>query len=268
MAAKLTRMFRKERRPLPDSQQKTLTDLVSRTATGDRHAFDALYDTTSARLNALCLSILRDRRMAEEALEQVYVQIWKDSPRHAESGLTAMAWLATLARGIAISHRAADPDRPDPAGIPDRSDTAPDPAAVLRAAWLEGLGYSHLAARTGLSEAEARHLLHEGLERLSGHAADDGDSFAAAEQALGLRSGTATLHPDVVPWQERLARFADDLIPVMAPARARQRIREALGHGRAPLSVDPTEQRPWWRGPVGIALAIIAVAAGWYLATR
>lgn len=249
---------------MPDDRQTILTDLVSRTATGDRRAFDALYDMTSARLNALCLSILRDRRLAEEALEGVYVQIWKKASGLAESGLTPTAWLSTLAHAEATRRKGRNHGAPDRIVALDMT----DPVALLRTAWLEGLGYPHLAARTGLSEAEVRHLVHEGLERVSGHAADDGDSLSAAEQALGLRPDAAP-QPETAFWEERLARFADDLIPVMAPARARQRIRETLGHGTAPLSVDPmAAQRSRWRGLVGFALGIVAIAAGWYLLTR
>lgn len=254
---------------MADDRQKTLADLVARTAGGDRRAFDTLYETTSARLHALCLSILGDRRPAEEALERIYVRIWTEARHFSESGLTPAAWLATLARAEAMERKGRDAEGSAATDIPDPEE-GPDPVGVLRAAWVQGLGYSRLAARVGLSQSEVRHVLHEGLERVSGHAAEDADSLAAAEQALGLRpaDATATVRPDLAFWQERLARFADELTPVMAPARARQRIRETLGHGMAPLSVDPTEKRPWWRGPLGIALALLAAAAGWYLATR
>ena len=46
----------------------------------------------------------------------------------------------------------------------------------------------------------------------------------------------------------------------MAPARARQGIRERLGHGLAPLAEDPAAQTPWWRRP-GAALAGLAAIA-------
>lgn len=94
----------------------------------------------------------------------------------------------------------------------------------------------------------------------------------AAEQALGLlegdeaREARARMDADpafaraVCDWQERLAAMAEDLTPVMAPARARQAIRERLGHAIPPLSNDPVAPRPWWRGPIG-ALAGLAAAA-------
>ena len=82
---------------------------------------------------------------------------------------------------------------------------------------------------------------------------------------LGLRGAAGADAGLVAEWQERLARFADDLTPVMAPARARQRIREHLGHGLAPLSVDPLERRPWWRRPLGILAILLVATVVWYV---
>ncbi|MCF3972810.1 anti-sigma factor [Paracoccus salsus] len=99
------------------------------------------------------------------------------------------------------------------------------------------------------------------------------DNLLAAELALGLlegdeaRAAVARLAEDpdfaqaVRDWQERLAGLAESLTPVMAPARARQGIREKLGHGLAPLSEDPNQRRSWWRSPVGALAGLLAVAA-------
>lgn len=99
------------------------------------------------------------------------------------------------------------------------------------------------------------------------------DQALAAELALGLLDGpeaeaaVARLSSDpafaqeVRDWQERLAGLAEGLTPVMAPARARQYIRERLGHAGAPLASDPTESAPWWRGPAGVIGGLLAAAA-------
>lgn len=98
------------------------------------------------------------------------------------------------------------------------------------------------------------------------------DEALAAELALGLLEGAeaeaavARLSTDpafaqsVRDWQERLAGLALGLTPVMAPARARQAIRERLGHSVAPLSQDPNARTPWWRGPWGVLGGLLAVA--------
>ena len=99
------------------------------------------------------------------------------------------------------------------------------------------------------------------------------DEALAAELALGLLEGPeaeaalrrlqedARFAADVRAWQERLAHLAEGLVPVMAPARARQNIRERLGHAAPPLSTDPAARTAWWRGPVGVILGLAAVAA-------
>lgn len=252
---------------MQDSPQSVLRDQIARVAQGDRHAFEALYQATSARLNAICLSVLKDRREAEEALEQVYIDIWRNARGFAEGGLSPMAWLVGLARDGAVDHRQ---KRPAPAALAfanSRPDQDGDAVGLVRIAYLEGLDYPQLAERQGMTAEEARHRLHEGLERLAGHAADGPDRLAAAEQALGLRSraGQQADKAQVADWQERLARLAGDLTPVMAPARARQRIRESLGHGVAPLSVDPLERTPWWRSMGGMAAILLVAALGLYL---
>lgn len=245
-------------------RQAPLADLIARVAQGDRRAFDELYEATSARLNALCLSILKDRREAEETLEQVYIAVWKEAAQFPSSGLSSTAWMVTQTRDRAIDRSHGITLVMANAGNLHGVDTV----GLVRTAYLEGLNYPRLAARHGISDDEARHALHEGLERLAGHTADEGHSFMAAEQALRLRTGEPIDRAQITEWQERLARFADDLTPVMAPARARQRIREHLGHGMAPLSVDPLERAPWWRSPLRIAAILLVAALAWYFWPR
>lgn len=113
---------------------------------------------------------------------------------------------------------------------------------------------------------------------------EDQDDALAAELALGLldgeeaRTAVARLASDpafaqaVNAWQERLAGLAEGLTPVMAPARARQGIREKLGHVHAPLAEAPGDRRrPIWRSPlwaVGGLLGAAALAAVLWLPGR
>lgn len=99
------------------------------------------------------------------------------------------------------------------------------------------------------------------------------DEALAAELALGLLegaeaqaavdrlSGDPVFAQAVRDWQERLAGLAEDLTPVMAPARARQNIRQRLGHALPPLENDPLERPSWWRRPVGALAGLLAAAA-------
>lgn len=99
------------------------------------------------------------------------------------------------------------------------------------------------------------------------------DELLAAELALHLlegdeaRQAATRLAEDPAlahrlrEWQERLAAMADDLTPVMPPARARQRIREELGHIAPPLSTLPDARIRWWQRPLGLLAGLVGVAA-------
>jgi RNA polymerase sigma-70 factor (ECF subfamily) len=58
-----------------------LRELVERAARGDHEAFAALARLSSNRLFSVALRILRDRYLAEEALQQALITIWNELPR-------------------------------------------------------------------------------------------------------------------------------------------------------------------------------------------
>lgn len=177
-------------------EQSTRRDterLIARVADGDGDAFDALYAATSGRLFAVCLSILRERAEAEEALQEVYVRIWRCAGRYVANGLSPMTWLITIARNRAIDRLRARDGRPaaaalDAAGeLPDirpgpeavaihESEAArlrdcldtlgDDQAAAVRAVYLEGLTYAELSRRRNVPEATLRSWMRRGLINL------------------------------------------------------------------------------------------------------
>lgn len=56
-------------------------DLVQRAAGGDQDAFESLVRLSSGRLFAIAYRVLRDRDLAEDALQQALATIWNDLPR-------------------------------------------------------------------------------------------------------------------------------------------------------------------------------------------
>jgi len=89
------------------SGDPVLDELLSRTAMGDRAAFVALYDRTSAKLFGICLRVLGNKRDAEDALQETYVKIWRNAQRYVQGPASAISWLATIARNQAIDHKRA-----------------------------------------------------------------------------------------------------------------------------------------------------------------
>ncbi|NVK61194.1 MAG: RNA polymerase subunit sigma, partial [Rhodobacteraceae bacterium] len=85
--------------------QAEIEDLIARTAMGDRAAFRLLYDRTAAKLFGVCLRVLNDRGLAEEALQDVYCKIWARAGQYRVNGFSPMTWLITLARNAAIDRR-------------------------------------------------------------------------------------------------------------------------------------------------------------------
>lgn len=57
------------------------TDVVVRAQAGDQEAFARLATGSGRRMNALAYGILRDHELAEDAVQQALVAIWKDLPR-------------------------------------------------------------------------------------------------------------------------------------------------------------------------------------------
>ncbi|MGL5009396.1 MAG: RNA polymerase sigma factor [Paracoccaceae bacterium] len=84
------------------------TDQINRlmraVAGRDTDAFRLLYDQTCSRLMAIVLSICRDRHLAEDLLQDVYVQVWRRADSFDPQLGSAIAWLTVIARNRAIDH--------------------------------------------------------------------------------------------------------------------------------------------------------------------
>jgi RNA polymerase sigma-70 factor (ECF subfamily) len=76
--------------------------LMSAIAAGDPSALRDLYDRHAGQVLALCLRILRDRAEAEEALGDVFLEIWEKADRFRETRGAPLSYLMTLARSRAI----------------------------------------------------------------------------------------------------------------------------------------------------------------------
>ncbi len=52
-------------------------ELIAATKKGDRHAFQQLYEQHCGRVYALCYRITADRSLAEDATQEVFIQVWR-----------------------------------------------------------------------------------------------------------------------------------------------------------------------------------------------
>ena len=83
------------------NQSKTseeLFHLIALSGQGDRVAFQSLYDATSAKLFGLSLRILNRRDLAEEALQESFVNIWHHAQNYRPEKAAVMTWMSTIVR--------------------------------------------------------------------------------------------------------------------------------------------------------------------------
>lgn len=84
------------------SSDETLGELLARVQSGEAHAFSVLYARTSPQLFAVLKRMLRRQDLAEEALQDVFVNIWSKAGSYRPARGPAMAWLVSMARYRAI----------------------------------------------------------------------------------------------------------------------------------------------------------------------
>ncbi|MCX7560534.1 sigma-70 family RNA polymerase sigma factor [Sulfitobacter sp. F26204] len=168
-----------------------IEDLIARVSLGDRKAFSALYEATSAKLFGVCLRILNNRAEAEETLQEAFVRIWQKSGSYAANGYSPMTWLITLTRNLAIDKLRTRKGRTfDIDEMYDLSDDKPGPeaqaiatseraqidacmaeleqekATAVKSAYLEGYSYQELATRYDVPLNTMRTWLRRSLIKL------------------------------------------------------------------------------------------------------
>ena len=169
-------------------RSRELSQLLARAGLGERAAFARLYERTSGHLYAVVLRIQRDRAMAEDLLQEIYVSVWKAAASFDAARSQPLTWLTHIARNRAIdslcraqaqpklesSARDDDDERPDIAEA--LADEGPGPLDLLgRASDARELGQCMqrltpaqrqsvaLAFFDGLSHAEVAEQLREPL---------------------------------------------------------------------------------------------------------
>lgn len=169
-----------------------LSESLRRTGTGDRSAFEDVYQRTAAKLFGICLRIFPERHDAEEALQEAYITIWIKAASFDPARASPITWLATLTRNRAIDRLRAMRGRGqvslDEAG--EVADPAPDARAQLlaaeadgalgacietlersdaeyiRTAFLKGATYAELAARDSLPLGTVKSRVRRALLKL------------------------------------------------------------------------------------------------------
>jgi RNA polymerase sigma-70 factor (ECF subfamily) len=100
---------RPEEGPTADPETDRL--LVGRVVRGDEVALAALYDRWVDRVYSIAAHVMGASDGADDVVEKVFSQIWKDAARYnAERGSVA-AWIVTMARSHALTARRSETRR-------------------------------------------------------------------------------------------------------------------------------------------------------------
>lgn len=151
--------------------------LVERMIAGDEGALSTLYDRYSGMLFSMLVRILKDTSAAEEILQDLFLQLWRNPSRFDPSRGSLPAWLLVIGRNRAISRLRSRERRevsedsegfsmesiPSPGNIEEeaqRSQLAqrlksamatlpPEQREAVELAYFEGMSQTEIAARTG-----------------------------------------------------------------------------------------------------------------------
>ncbi len=164
-----------------DTARDQLKAAMARLAAGDRTALEDIYRATSVKLFGICYRILGDRKEAEDALQDVYVNLWRRADRFDPARASPISWLAVFARNRAIDRL--------------RSGRVQRAAAPLEAA--AEVADSAPLAEALLIDAERRAQVHHCLSELEDNqqsniraAFFDGKTYAELAEAGGVPLGT------------------------------------------------------------------------------
>jgi RNA polymerase sigma-70 factor (ECF subfamily) len=155
---------------------------------GDQSAMAELYDRYSSIVYAVALRVLGDTGAAEDILQDVFLQLWRNPGAFDSARGSLGAWLAVITRNRAIDalrRRRPETDiedvivsvAPDLAGEADRSRAAErvrgvlgsmsgPQRAALEMAYFEGLSHSEIATKTGEPLGTIKTRIRAGLMAL------------------------------------------------------------------------------------------------------
>jgi RNA polymerase sigma factor (sigma-70 family) len=147
-------------RPLRVVRTEMTPTTMSTAHVGNREAFTALYDEYGARCYGLARRILRDERLAEDAVQEVFLAVWRGASRHDPARGSVASWLLTMTH-----HKAVDAVRREENGRKRRAplellndEAITDPGVDQQA--VDGVARDHVrGALAGLPPAQREPLV-------------------------------------------------------------------------------------------------------------
>jgi RNA polymerase sigma factor (sigma-70 family) len=157
-------------------------DLLAACAEGDEQALGSLYDRFGKVAYGLALRVLRDAALAEDAVQEAFLAVWRQAARFDRSRGTAATWILTI-----VHRRAVDLVRSQASfnAAPDQLEVMGTPAVVAESA------ADDVALREARGEVQAALATLSRAEReVLGLAYWCGLTQSQIATALGIPSGT------------------------------------------------------------------------------
>ncbi|ANK11894.1 sigma-70 family RNA polymerase sigma factor [Erythrobacter neustonensis] len=179
--------------PASDHARAALQEAMARLAAGDQSALEEVYRATRVKLYGITLRILGDPKEAEDALQDVYVNLWQRADRYDPTRASPIAWLAAFARNRAIDRLRTGKVRQGAVPVEEAAPLADEnPLADMllvdaeqtaqihkclgaldartqghiRAAFFEGYTYAQLAENADVPLGTMKSWIRRGLQRL------------------------------------------------------------------------------------------------------
>lgn len=165
--------------------------ILHRVASGDRDAFERCVDAYGKLVWSLALRHSASREDAEDAVQEIFLDLWKSAARFDAALASEATFVATIARRRLIDRFRKVRRAPLPAPLPEAlEDTRPshhdlleisaeaalagraldalreDQRRVVRLAVEQGLSHSEIAERTGLPIGTVKTYVRRGLIRV------------------------------------------------------------------------------------------------------
>lgn len=85
-----------------DSATDNPIQLLQQMARGDREAFGLFYDRYASLVFTFAMRLLRERSAAEDLLQEVFFQAWREAGSYNQDRGSPMAWIITMTRSRGI----------------------------------------------------------------------------------------------------------------------------------------------------------------------
>ncbi|WP_086930390.1 RNA polymerase sigma factor [Agarilytica rhodophyticola] len=182
-----------------DSKNEELVALIARCAIKDQAALKLLYERVSPYLNAVAYRILKSDEMANDVLQEAFIQIWQNADAYRPHMAKPLTWMTSILRYRALDrldkekryqqHIQNDDDSEDIfSTIPANSKSAPESTVQssqvsqhimiclgglsekiresIKLAYLEGFSREEIANKYDTNPNTVKSWLRRGSERL------------------------------------------------------------------------------------------------------